>query len=164
MIILSKYNMDQISEQHYYIRCKEHILCPCCGGQIKVIGSRIRKYINNAGEKVHLVIRRLRCRNCKRVHHELPDILVPYKRYESSSIENVLVSSSNSTVTAEESTIYRWKIWFNHLIIKVMAYLFSAKTRVTFKGPNNYIINYCLKKHPKWLAKIIRKLVFLNYW
>ncbi|MEW5785724.1 MAG: DUF6431 domain-containing protein, partial [Bacillota bacterium] len=48
-----------------------------------MIGSRKRTFINEAGEREILIIRRLRCKNCKRVHHELPDIIVPYKRYNS---------------------------------------------------------------------------------
>ncbi|WP_242966792.1 DUF6431 domain-containing protein [Desulfosporosinus sp. FKA] len=31
----------------------------------------------------------MRCVNCRRIHHELPDCLVPYKRYESTCIESV---------------------------------------------------------------------------
>ncbi|WP_307545897.1 DUF6431 domain-containing protein [Paenibacillus sp. V4I5] len=30
-----------------------------------------------------LVIRRLHCSQCLKIHHELPDCIVPYKRYES---------------------------------------------------------------------------------
>ncbi|WP_443217551.1 DUF6431 domain-containing protein [Sporolactobacillus sp. CQH2019] len=38
--------------------------CPCCGGKLKVIGSRLRKYIRDTGEKTALRIRRLQCVDC----------------------------------------------------------------------------------------------------
>jgi hypothetical protein len=166
MIILSKYDIDQVSRQVSYIRCKEHASCPCCGWQLKIIGSRKRKYINKTGEKVTLIIRRLRCSNCKRVHHELPDILVPYKRYGSSSIENVLTDLDNSTVPAEESTIYRWKRWFNHLTIRILTYLLSipSRSKMKYRASNDSISMSFLKSHPKWLAIVVRQLVSINMW
>ncbi|MGB4509265.1 MAG: DUF6431 domain-containing protein, partial [Syntrophomonadaceae bacterium] len=56
----------------------EQIPCPCCSGGLKVIGSRPRKCVNSVGERITLIIRRLRCVKCQRIHHELPDMLVPY--------------------------------------------------------------------------------------
>ena len=55
-----------------------------------MIGSRKRAFISSVGERIVLIIRRLKCKACGRVHHELPDILVPYKRYSSESIEAVI--------------------------------------------------------------------------
>jgi len=43
-----------------------------------------------SGERKVLIIRRLRCSECNRIHHELPDIIVPYKRYSSEAIENII--------------------------------------------------------------------------
>lgn len=37
-----------------------------------------------------LVVRRLRCTQCRKIHHELPDCVVPYKRYESACVEQVV--------------------------------------------------------------------------
>ncbi|MGI6365621.1 MAG: DUF6431 domain-containing protein [Bacillota bacterium] len=96
----------------FFVRSGEQNPCPCCGGSLKVVGSRERKYINGIGEKVVLVIRRLQCSHCTKVHHELPDILTPYKRYGSESIEAVVSGESELTVAADESTITRWKHWF----------------------------------------------------
>ncbi len=56
------------------MRSAEQIPCPCCSGQLKVIGSRRRSRINGRGEKIVLIIRRLGCVACHRIHHELPDI------------------------------------------------------------------------------------------
>ncbi|MGI6435620.1 MAG: DUF6431 domain-containing protein [Syntrophomonadaceae bacterium] len=47
----------------------EQLPCPCCSGKLKVIGSRQRKCITASGEKIVLIIRRLRCIECNRIHH-----------------------------------------------------------------------------------------------
>lgn len=166
MIILSKYQINKISPQLFYIRCNEHVFCPSCGCQLRVIGSRKRKYINKAGEKITLIIRRLKCSNCKRIHHELPDILVPYKRHESCNIEDVLKDSDNCTVVAEESTFYRWKKWFKHLSIRIHTYLVLISDIVGIKKRVSINIHLMslLKGCTNWLSKIVTKLVNLNLW
>ena len=75
----------------FFVRCAESVPCLCCGEQLSVIGSRQRKYKNSDGETKVLIIRRLRCTHCRRIHHELPNCLVPYKRYESACIERVVL-------------------------------------------------------------------------
>ncbi len=73
------------------VKSREKTHCPCCGGDFKVIGSSRRVLINRtapaffyimmSGEAQHLlfVIGRLRCADCRRISHELPDMVVPYK-------------------------------------------------------------------------------------
>jgi hypothetical protein len=76
-----------------------------------VAGSRKRKVIDSGGDKRTLVIRRLRCKACGRVHHELPDMLVPYKRHCTQTIENI-VAGKTSEVYCEEGTIRKIKRWW----------------------------------------------------
>ncbi|WP_370459812.1 DUF6431 domain-containing protein [Oceanobacillus sp. AG] len=47
--------------------------CPCCEG-------RRREWYKNSGVKVKLIIRRLQCEQYHKIHHILPNVLVPYKR------------------------------------------------------------------------------------
>ncbi|WP_302848190.1 DUF6431 domain-containing protein [Paenibacillus naphthalenovorans] len=54
------------------------------------MGSRKRISRNATGEVKVLSLRRLHCTGCCKIHHELPDFLVPYKRYESTCIEEVV--------------------------------------------------------------------------
>lgn len=90
-------------DNKYHIRCQEQSICPVCSSPVlKVIGSRNRKLLNSCGTRIVLVIRRLRCSSCKRIHHELPDCIVPYKRYSSESIEAIL-DDTEDTVSCEES-------------------------------------------------------------
>lgn len=115
MIIIHKYQLDnKTNPDFFYVRSRETVYCPNCEGQLKVIGSRSRGVIEYSGEKKALIIRRLRCQGCGRVHHELPDIIVPYKRYSSEARE-LIVSSSHvgkDTYPCEHSTATRIKIWF----------------------------------------------------
>ncbi len=53
--------------------------------------------------------------DCGRISHELPDMAVPYKRYESDVISESLDESADpedSCCPAELSAIQRWKLWF----------------------------------------------------
>ncbi|WP_425623289.1 DUF6431 domain-containing protein [Brevibacillus borstelensis] len=57
----------------FFVRCAEVVPSPCCGEEMNVIGSRRRKVASESGEVRLLVIRRLRCSQCQKIHHELPD-------------------------------------------------------------------------------------------
>ena len=65
------------------------------------------------GESRTLIIRRLRCCECVRMHHELPDIVIPYKRYNGENIEEVLPPKDNSPSFPCETIIASLlRIWF----------------------------------------------------
>ena len=82
-----------------------------CGSALEVIGSQNRKVIVSGGAIRTLVIRRLRCRACGRMHHELPDIVIPYKRHCARSIERT-IGGRASEVYCEQSTIRKIKAWW----------------------------------------------------
>ena len=67
--------------------------------------------IDSAGDKQTLVIRRLRCEDCKHIHHELPDLLMPYKRHCMETIENVIAGKTEE-MYCEISTINRIRAWW----------------------------------------------------
>ena len=101
-----------------------------------------------------LIIRRLKCKGCGRVHHELPDILVPYKRYSSESIEAVITGDLELTVAADESTISRWRAWFISLVSYLAGALISIAARI-----------WChVGDGPGWLARVVRPVVNTNLW
>ena len=73
--------------------------------------------IRMSGEARHplFMIGRLRCADCRRISHELPDMVIPYKHYESDTIESELSESGpaqEKCCPAENSTMNRWKHWF----------------------------------------------------
>lgn len=157
----------------FFVKSAEQIPCPCCNGPLYVIGSRQRKYINDLGDEVILIIRRLRCEHCSKIHHELPDILVPYKRYNSESIEVVITGNTALTVTADESTLNRWRHWFRALQNHFLGCLASIATllgkesvketsrlsKSTLQGIWNYVGNAA-----GWLARIVRPVANTNCW
>ncbi len=115
----------------FFVRSGEQNVCPCCGGALKVIGSRERICIRSTGTKEILIIRWLQCQDCRRTHHELPDCLVPYKRYDSAGIEAAVSGEQLLDVAADESTLLRWKTWFSMLADYFLGCLRSLNLRYT---------------------------------
>lgn len=93
--------------------------CPVCGEEMHPYGRRQRIGLLADGRKVFLFIRRLWCPRCKRIHHELPDFLLPYKHFIMACIKKVF-RKQGGTVCCENSTIYRWRRWFRDLLGKSM--------------------------------------------
>lgn len=82
-----------------------------------VSGSRARKLIQENDDKVTLIVRRMKCCNCKRLHHELPDCIIPYKRFSTEVIaEAVTTDASDSTFSGETSTLIRLRVWYRLLL------------------------------------------------
>jgi len=67
--------------------------------------------INQDGEKQTLVIRRLRCKSCRVIHHELPDSVIPYKRHCADTVEKIIAGDTDG-LFCEDSTIRRVKAWW----------------------------------------------------
>ena len=137
----------------FYIHSDEESVCPVCGGGLAVIGSRKRKVVIEGGGKVQvLIIRRLRCRECGSVHHELPDIVIPYKRYGVQIIENIL-KGRTSGVTCEESTLHRIRAWWASLRLYFENILASLREK--------YGVVYSERPSPR---EIVRAAVNANLW
>ena len=137
-----------------------------------VIGSRPRTWIRSSGEEAKLIIRRLRCQDCRRIHHELPDLLVPYRRYESASIERTLEDPEAAGVAADESTLYRWRQWFAAWAVYAAGCLGSIAQRFQVpvsgsSGPTQSVlhrIGHFVGNAPGWLARVVRPLTNLHLW
>lgn len=163
----------KIQSAVFFVRSTEKVLCPCCGGDLIVIGSRKRKYIKSSGENSTLIIRRLRCQQCNQIHHELPDILVPYKRYDSESIEAVVTENSPLSVAADESTLVRWRSWFQSHSTYFLGCLDSIAIRF-LKGTTEGALDLPRSVLQKiwqhtgnvlgWLARIVRPITNVNLW
>lgn len=147
-------------------------LSPCCGEKLECIGTRGRKFIDTQGEKKTVRIRRLRC-ICGCIHHELPDRLVPYKRYEAASIEKVVSESPKALdVAVDNSTIHRWKVWFEERVVYWIGCLVSIAIR--FKLPVEVTslpsqtvhqkIGHLVGNTDGWLRRIVRPVVNANLW
>ncbi|WP_282434474.1 DUF6431 domain-containing protein, partial [Desulfosporosinus acididurans] len=158
----------------FFVRCTESVPCPCCGEQLSVIGSRMRKVKNSNAQPRVLIIRRMRCVNCRRIHHELPDCLVPYKRYESACIESVVSDRPGlSDVAADNSTLYRLRFWFAAIYPYFLNCLNTIAIRLAqgrVKEPSvptlsvHQKIGCYVEPTPGWLARIVRPIVNANLW
>lgn len=121
-----------------------------------------------------LIIRRLRCELCKKIHHELPDLLVPYKRYGAECIESVVSDSELIHVAADESTLYRWRHWFKHWSPYALRALISIGFRLQLDMSEQEAsgsaqstlqrIGHLVGKSSGWLAKVARSLANINLW
>lgn len=120
-----------------------------------------------------LVIRRLRCSQCRRIHHELPDMLVPYKRYIGKSIEAALQKDPGLSAPADESTLQRWRGWFQEYAGYLVGCLTALGARygiASVEGPSNLPESALQRiwRHvgeaPGWLARIVRPVANANLW
>lgn len=158
----------------FFVRCAEVVPSPCCGEKLKVIGSRKRKLVCENGESHVLVIRRLRCVCCRTIHHELPDCIVPYKRYGSSCVEQgVSEQAATLAVAADDATLRRWKGWFH----KQSTYWLGVLQSIAIRFHRNPVKIWSRPSqsahHPfgpyvgdaaGWLARIVRSVVNANLW
>ena len=111
MLIIAEYREKRDEDGIIYIISEEDGVCPVCIGTLKVIGCRKRGVINSEGNKETLVIRRLRCKICGKIHHELPDKVIPYKRHCADTIENV-INGEVKDVYCDFLTESRIKAWW----------------------------------------------------
>lgn len=101
--------------KNFYVRSSETPVCPHCGRVLKVVGSRKRTLRDTDGSRNILIIRRLFCEHCLRIHHELPDIIIPYKRHCADTIEEILSDKESRAYPCETSTRARFLRWFSLL-------------------------------------------------
>ena len=155
----------------FFVWSEEVLPCPCCHGHLVVIGSRRRGYIQSSGEKTLLVIRRLRCEVCRKIHHELPNILVPYKRYDAASIEET-VSQPKPAVAADESTLLRLRQWFaawsTYAVgcLAAVAHRFDLPVQESSTPSQSplQIIGRFVGDADGWLARVVRPIANTHLW
>ncbi|KGT37745.1 hypothetical protein P421_13520 [Heyndrickxia coagulans P38] len=159
----------------FLVRAAKKVPSPCCGKHMKVIGTRDRKAIDRSGKKHIYNIRRLRCEQCGKIHHELPEFLVPYKRYKAKCIEMVLTNPSNHDVPADESTLYRWLDWFYFYVEYWIHCLVSIKHQTKQDGDDLKVLpetsGTALQRLGRlvgnasgWLARVVRPVVNFYLW
>lgn len=97
--------------------------------------------IDEDGSGIKLIIRRMKCQGCGRLHHELPDCIVPYKRC---CTELIALTVSDNDVDAdtfpgEISTLVRLRVWFK-LLREYVSVTYTLKSKmVNTCGDMDYI-------------------------
>ena len=151
---LKKISIKKTGEEilTYKIKTQEENVCPICGGHFYVIGSRNRKMINAEGNWLVLIIRRLRCKRCNKIHHELPECLIPYKRHCCETIEKI-IEGDIKRVPCDDRTIHKIKSWW----ITMRPYFLMVLASLSEK----YGVSYNVASTPK---EIVRAAVNTNLW
>ena len=152
MIIITQYWEECDEEGKIHIRSEEDSVCPICCGELKVIGIRERSLTNSAGDKEILVIRRLRCQKCRKIHHELPDRVIPYKRHCAETIENI-ISGKDMDVCCDFAVEKRIRAWWAAMCL----YFESVMTSLRIK----YGAVFSENPTPR---EIVRAIVNANLW
>ena len=166
----------------FFIESEEKCaICPNCGELLEYHSWVYRVLTDTTGIRRIYCIRVLKCLNTAcptKYHRELPDIITPYKRYDTASIEEAIDTDNHGvTVAADESTIYRWRRWFKENIINIMMSLKSvtdangdiAETS-SLENPEQdsskpmEIIKVIVSRRVKWLNETVRILVNSSKW
>ncbi|WP_245736968.1 DUF6431 domain-containing protein [Salibacterium qingdaonense] len=149
----------------------EVLPCPVCRGTLRVIGSRNRIWKQADGSSPRLRLRRLRCQECSTVHHELPDLLIPHKHYDACCMEDTIAEQErdDSVVSAESSTMIRWKQGFSHwlrmvlLMLQTLLYRFGRQVPNSFLSPTGSsilsIVGPWVGVKKGWLVRLVQPLV-----
>lgn len=140
----------------FLIKSEELNDCPNCSGSLSGYDFKIRYLIRDTGEKETYKLRRLKCKECRRLHIELPDIMHPYKHHESQVIEAEL-SGTGISCPADYSTIRVWKKQFAQNMNKVSGVLKSTWIRI-HKAPYpllaDSLLQYLIETGPGWLTLV----------
>ena len=115
MIIVSSFNLDHNTKTGVFtIITDETSGCPLCDSELTYRDSKHRNLKDLYGKLRRFLLRRMRCKECNKLHTELPNIIQPYKHYESYVIQCILDESEEaSKCAADDSTIRRWKKEFS---------------------------------------------------
>jgi len=156
----------------FFVRSAEVVPCPCCGELLFVIGSRPRVWYQSSGERSKLIIRRLRCVSCLKIHHELPEFLVPYKRYDAESIEGVVIEPARKDIAVDESTLSRWRLWFIAWVVYAQGCLRSISIRFNLPvenlssrpQPALQLLGQFVGTEYGWLSRTVRSIANSHLW
>ena len=160
----------------FFIKSEEEFaLCPNCGNRLLYHCRVIRTLTDKESNKSHYSIRVLKCDNkaCPTTYHrELPNTIVPYKRFDAESIEEAIsLERSDIAVSADESTIWRWRKWFKVSAVYIMMALVSVAATVDVEtssliNSNNNIeqIKEIVGQKVNWLKETVRILVNSSKW
>jgi hypothetical protein len=127
--------------------------CPICNRKLIGYGWRDRILIEADGNKETLLIHRLLCTDCEKIHHELPDIIIPYKRHCAKTIVNIIKGKPKDGIICDDNTIRRILAWWKALTVYFSGIIGSLRLKFSavFSDP----------PQPK---EIVRAVANANLW
>jgi hypothetical protein len=164
MLITNDYELiyNEIKKIYYLCINEARLYCPHCGQEVIYRDSRLRiwRHCNEPADRI--LIHRMFCRTCNRLHTVLPDVLVPHKHYGAAEIETILESEVRIDEVSD-STAAHWRQWIRGNEAQIEGVLQSLKLEAGDKLPElrsteNLFIQ--LKKTVrKWLSVVSRLVV-----
>jgi hypothetical protein len=111
-------------------------------------------------------LRRLICKECGKLHTEMPDKFQPYKHYSSAVIE-ATIDDARSDCPADNATISRWKSDFkasSGQLESVLRSYWMKYRKQSFPLLNDISLLKTIRKHNTgWLAIVTRLLINTGY-
>jgi hypothetical protein len=169
MIIVSSFTTDDNTANGIIqIISEEETVCPLCGGELKYRDSRKRITKDILGDIRRFLLRRLRCIRCNKLHTEIPDIILPYKRYDTEAVQSVLDGAeSASACAADDSTMRRWRTSF----AEAEADMEQRVTSIYARERDEPVGIICGEKaitrirntEPRWLPFVIKLLIVAGH-
>lgn len=146
----------------YRVKTIEESICPICAGTLIKKGLRTRYLTRtkpgateddyNPYERICLLIQRHKCKKCGKIHHQLPDCIVPYKRLNAQIIEDIIKQPEQPTLI-DEGTVKRILAWW----VLMAAYLLGVAPSLAQK--------HQVRVTPgQKLVQIVRALVNSHRW
>ena len=133
--------------------------CPLCGGRLHTIGTRRRHFIQDDGTRASLMIRRFRCEGCGHIHHELPDMLLPYKQHTASTLERVYLGD-RWNICCDDNDFRRLYLWLMRIFLPMATELFSP-----LPGTGRVLLRKKIPESPPgWLSRLVYRLVNEDRW
>jgi hypothetical protein len=171
MIIVSSFELNNNNASGYFtITGGEPFSCPYCDGDLVYRDSRVRGVKNLIGEIRYFLLRRLRCQKqgCNKLHTEIPNIIQPYKHYDSDTIQSVLDGSENAAAcVADNSTIRRWETGFAEAEADINQRLASIYAQETDEkvpiASTVHILDRIKIKITRWLTFVMALLINNGY-
>lgn len=129
-----------------------------------VVRDTVKRIVFRCGESCCLYrIRRLRCVSCRRIHRELPDFVLPFKNYDSQTVQGTLDLTPDNCCNADDSTMRRWQRSFELSKNALIALLVSYYMNLTKSMPSLLDVKDILSKitseQKNWLSFVFRLLI-----
>jgi len=161
MISVSSFELEYNKVKKYFsIKSMEILICSLCGGGVEYRDSVFRYVKNMLSETRRFLLRRLRCQICGKLHRELPDIIQPFKHYESDVIQSVIDDSEDAKKCgADNRTMRRWKSEFieaKPVLEQKLASVYARRTEETVPlEATTMILDSIKSKYGRWLPFVI---------
>jgi hypothetical protein len=165
MFIVSRFALshNEITGE-YTVDAAESVSCPLCNGGLKYRNKKKRGSIDMAGSVTLFLLRRFRRRICGKLHTEVPNVIQPFKHYDSATIQAVLHGDEEAdTCAADDSTIRRWVKTFAEAKPDIEQRLASELAKETDGSPSfgsgASILLGIWSLHKHWLAFVMALLI-----